>query len=407
MGRERTTGASLVVTGGGRRYARPDHDRDPLADAVRVVGLGDGLGDGLTGPLGTLRGRRLRVKLGCDPTAPDLHLGHLVLLHRIRALQRLGHDPVLVVGDFTASIGDPTGRSAERPVLTDAQVADAAERFVGQMRRHVDEGVVVRRNSEWLDMPARELLGLARHVTMAQLLEREDFRARIDQGRPLSLTEVAYPLLQAYDSVVVEADLEIGGSDQLFNLMAARHLQRGLGRPPQAVVTFPLLVGLDGVRKMSKSLGNHVALDDPPADVYGKTMSIPDACVDQWCSLLLLDGRVGTDLPAMPRKRLLARSLVAMLSGADAVDAAEDDFDRVRRRDAPATMTTVEVDGLIHLPGVFSEALGVSRTQVRRWIGDGALRHDGVPVDAIDLDAADAVGEWRVGRRWVRLRPRS
>src|SRR5215212_3824952 len=263
-------------------------------------------------------GRQLRVKLGLDPTAADLHLGHTVVLQKLREFQDLGHTVVLIIGDYTARVGDPSGRSATRPVLSGEEIEAHARTYVEQAGKVLatDERLEVRFNSEWLDMPMEELFRLARTVTVAQILERDDFSKRWAASEPISMLELLYPVLQGYDSVAVRADVELGGTDQTFNLLMGRAVQSAYGRPQQTVLTVPLLAGTDGVQKMSKSLGNHIGITEPPGDMYGKTLSIPDAALGEWYDLLL-----GEPVPAgtNPRdaKRALARALVTRYHGAE------------------------------------------------------------------------------------------
>src|SRR3954447_17035079 len=275
-------------------------------------------------------GRPLRVKLGLDPTAKDLHLGHTVVLQKLREFQDLGHTVVLIVGDYTARVGDPSGRSATRPVLSYEEIDAHAQTYLDQITRVLadDERLEVRRNSEWLDMKMEDLFRLVRTVTIARLLERDDFAKRMAAAEPISLLEFLYPVLQGYDSVAVRADVEMGGTDQTFNLHMGRALQTTHGQPPQVVLTMPLLAGLDGVRKMSKSFGNQIGITDPPGEMYGKTLRIPDELIPSWYELLL-----GVEAPAElgPRdaKRALARALVARFWGEEAGAEAEAGFDRV------------------------------------------------------------------------------
>src|SRR4051812_1011665 len=241
-------------------------------------------------------GRRLRVKLGLDPTAADLHLGHTVVLQKLREFQELGHRVVLIVGDFTARVGDPSGRSSTRPVLSAEDIAANARTYQEQaLRVLVDdpERYELRWNSEWLDMPMEELFRLARTTTVAQLLERDDFARRYAAAQPISVLELLYPLMQGYDSVAVRSDVELGGTDQTFNLLLARDVQRAYGAGEQAVLTMPILPGTDGVEKMSKSLGNHVGVTDPPEEMYGKVMSLPDEAMPTWFELLGIEPPAG------------------------------------------------------------------------------------------------------------------
>ena len=228
-------------------------------------------------------GRPLRVKLGLDPTAKDIHLGHTVVLQKLREFQDLGHTVVLIIGDYTARVGDPSGRSATRPVLSPEEIDEHAQSYLDQASKVLadDERLEVRRNSEWLDMPMEDLFRLVRTVTIAQLLERDDFSKRMAASEPISLLELLYPVLQGYDSVAIRADVELGGTDQTFNLFMGRALQTTHGQPPQVVLTLPLLNGTDGERKMSKSYGNHIGITEPPGNMYGKTLSVPDTELDR------------------------------------------------------------------------------------------------------------------------------
>src|SRR5256885_4712374 len=300
------------------------------SNAVDVLPRG-ALADKLA--MAAAEGRPLRVKLGIDPTAPDIHVGHAVVLRKLREFQEAGHRVVLIVGDYTARVGDPSGRSSERPMLSPEEIEANATTFQAQALKVIDgdpERLEVRHNGEWLNMPMAELLGLARTTTAAQLLEREDFAQRWSAKRPISMLELLYPLLQGYDSVAVHADVELGGTDQKFNLLLGRDVQRAYGQSEQAILTMPLLVGTDGHRKMSKSLANEIGITDPPGDMFGKTMSIPDEATAEYYRLLLEppshDTRRpagGGDSSAVPSalgglsardaKRALARGLVAWL----------------------------------------------------------------------------------------------
>ncbi len=355
-------------------------------------------------------GRPLRVKLGLDPTAADVHLGHTVVLQKLREFQDAGHTVVLIIGDYTARVGDPSGRSATRPVLTGEEIDANARTYVNQAGKVLltDAQLEIRHNGEWLDMTMESLFGLVRHVTVAQLLERDDFAKRFAAHQPISLLELLYPVLQGYDSVAVDADVELGGTDQTFNLLMGRAIQSAYGKPQQVVLTTPLLVGTDGVEKMSKSLGNHIGVTDPPAEMYGKTLSIPDAAMPGWYDLLL-----GTTPPegVSPRdaKRALARALVTRFHDEAAAAEAEAAFDRVHiAREVPEDMPTAvlhPVDGVVHLPEVLAEHLGMSRSEARRNIGQGGVRLDGEPVAEIDLPVEGLDGSvLQVGkRRFLRL----
>jgi len=336
-------------------------------------------------------GRPLRVKLGIDPTAPDIHLGFTVVLGKLREFQDLGHTVVLIVGDYTARVGDPSGRSATRPVLSGEQIDANAATFQAQALKVLDpDRLEVRRNGEWLDMPMEELFRLVRTTTVARILERDDFAKRYAAHAPISLLELLYPLLQGYDSVAVRADVELGGTDQKFNLLLGRDVQTAYGQPEQAILTLPILPGIDGERKMSKSYGNYIGVTEPPEEVYGKTLRLPDAALGQWYDLLL-----GDPLPAdaNPRdaKRALARALVARFHDADAALAAERAFDRVHvehrpPEELPAVALRANGDGLVHLPALLADAFGVSRSEARRSLEQGGVKLDGEPLSGEPLD---------------------
>jgi tyrosyl-tRNA synthetase len=333
-------------------------------------------------------GRELRVKLGIDPTAPDIHLGHAVVLRKLREFQDLGHRVVLIVGDYTARVGDPSGRSAIRPELAPEIVDANAETFTKQAFTLLDpDRTEVRRNSEWLDMPMEDLFRLARTATVAQLLERDDFARRYAAHQPISILELLYPLLQGYDSVAVRADVELGGTDQKFNLLLAREVQHAYGADPQAILTMPILPGLDGVRRMSKSLGNYVGVTEPAAEVFGKLMSVPDAAMPAYFELLL-EGADGARSP-VERKRALARRITAALHGEDEARAAEDRFDRLHvERRAPEEIEdlVLPAEAVVHLPRVIADAFGVSRSEARRLLAQGGVRLDGASASEADLD---------------------
>ncbi|HEY7961936.1 MAG TPA: tyrosine--tRNA ligase [Solirubrobacteraceae bacterium] len=359
-------------------------------------------------------GRALRVKLGIDPTAPDIHLGHAVVLGKLREFQDAGHVVVLIVGDYTARVGDPSGRSALRPMLSAQEIEANAATFEAQALQILDPDerrLEVRRNSEWLEMTTVEMLRLMRTTTVAQLLERDDFAKRWSEKQPISMLELMYPLLQGYDSVVVEADVELGGTDQKFNLLLGRDLQRAYGQPGQAIMTMPILVGVDGRQKMSKLLGNHIGITDPPAEMYGKTLSLPDAAMGDYFRLLL-QREPPAQLPARDAKRLLARELVAWLHSPEQALVAERHFDRVFvEREAPEEIEDARfhaADGVVHLPGLIAEVFGVSRSQARRMIEQGGVTLGERPLAAGEHDVAveQADGQvLRVGkRRFRRLR---
>jgi tyrosyl-tRNA synthetase len=357
-------------------------------------------------------GRPLRVKLGIDPTAPDIHLGFTVVLQKLREFQNLGHIVVLIVGDYTARVGDPSGRDTTRPVLDPAEIQANAQTFTEQALLVLDqERLEVRFNGEWLDMTMEQLFSLVRSVTVAQLLERDDFAKRFSAHEPISLLELLYPLLQGYDSVAVRADVELGGTDQKFNLLLGRDIQRHFGQPEQIILTLPLLTGTDGQRKMSKSFGNYIGVTESPEEMYGKTLSIPDGSLPLWYELLLGSAPPG-DLEARDAKRALARRLVERFHGAAAATSAEEAFDRqfIQHR-PPEDLPELEWrrDGdLVHLPAVLSKAFGVSSSEARRTIGQGGVRVEGRAVDrgVLDLpvDALDGKVLQLGKRKFVRVR---
>jgi tyrosyl-tRNA synthetase len=351
-------------------------------------------------------GRQLRVKLGIDPTAPDIHLGHSVVLQKLREFQDLGHLVVLIVGDYTARVGDPSGRSETRPALSPEEIDAHARTFQEQAFAVLDsERVEVRYNSEWLDMSMEDLFRLARIATVGQLLERDDFAKRMASHTPISVLELLYPLLQGYDSVAIRADVELGGTDQKFNLLLGRDIQRAYGVPEQAVLTMPILPGTDGVRRMAKSLGNYIGVTDPAGEMYGKTLSIPDGALTVWYELLL-GSAPPDDLVPRDAKRALARALVARFHGADAAAAAEAEFDRVfvqRRPPEDIPTVTWPVDHPdVHLPALLADAFGISTSEARRALAQGGVKLDGDPVGdgALDLPAEAVDGKvLQLGKR--------
>jgi tyrosyl-tRNA synthetase len=336
-------------------------------------------------------GRSLRVKLGIDPTAPDIHLGHSVVLRALRRFQDAGHTVVLIIGDYTARVGDPSGRSETRPVLSPEEIERNAATFQEQALKVLDadpDRLEVVRNGEWLNMPPDRLFALARIATVAQMLERDDFARRMAAGEPISVLELLYPLLQGYDSVAVRADVELGGTDQKFNLLLGRDVQRAHGQPEQVVVTLPILPGIDGERRMSKSLRNYIGVTEPPEEIYGKTMRVPDGALASWQELLL-DGPP-PDLPPRDAKRALARELVSRFHGEAAAQAAEANFDRVHVEHRPPEDVEETVfrptDGVAHLPAVIAEVFGISTSEARRVQAQGGVRLDGDALGADDLD---------------------
>jgi tyrosyl-tRNA synthetase len=333
-------------------------------------------------------GKTLRVKLGVDPTRPDLTFGHMVVLNKLRQFQDLGHQAVLIIGDYTTRIGDPTGRSDTRPVLTEAEIETNAKTYLEQAYRILDpQKTEVRRNSEWFGkMSFLDALNLSRQMTVAQMLVRDDFAKRHAAGTPISIVEFLYPLLQGYDSVMLKADLEIGGSDQLFNMMVGRDLQQNAGQAPQAVLGMPLLVGLDGVKKMSKSLGNYIAFNENPKDMFGKIMSVPDDTMWVYYDLLLeISAEEQATLRAlhpMEAKKQLAVRLTDKFHGAGAGLKERTEFETVFskggiRTDMPefawATLTQGAAEfGLVDL--LAATSLFPSKKEIRRLIEGGAVK---------------------------------
>lgn len=339
----------------------------------------------------------LRVKAGFDPTAPDLHLGHTVLLHKLRQFQQLGHEVFFLIGDFTGMIGDPTGKSETRKALTREDVLRNAETYKEQVFKVLDpEKTRVVFNSEWLSpLKATDLIGLAAKYTVARMLEREDFYKRFSSQLPISIHEFLYPLIQGYDSVALKADVELGGTDQKFNLLVGRELQREWGQTPQTVITMPLLEGLDGVNKMSKSLGNYIGINDPPDEIFGKIMSISDDLMLRYYELLsdttllelqnLKDGMKSGSVHPMEAKKALGRELVARYHGIAAAAAAEENFiKRFRDNQVPEEMDNLELSaegGKMLLCKVLSEAqLVKSNSEGRRSILQGGVKVDSVKV---------------------------
>ncbi len=377
--------------------------------------------------LARLKKRRpLRIKYGCDPSRPDLHLGHLVHLDKLRALQELGHTVIFLIGDFTGMIGDPTGRSRTRPALTREEVAENAETYREQAGRVLDvDRAEIRFNHEWMDgMNLADFIRLCSRATVARLIERDDFRTRYRDGVPIALHEFLYPMVQAYDSVALRADVELGGSDQHVNLLLAREIQRAYGQEPQIVLTLPLLEGTDGVEKMSKSTGNAVGITDPPDEMYGRTMSIPDSVLPRWCDLLApkdweevwtlrgrLDGGEGN-----PRdlKAALARRFVERFWGEEAASGAEAAFDRLfRRHEAPEDMPEIEVEtgepaGALIIDLLCRAEFAGSRSEAKRLLAQGGVRLDGERVRGAEARAAPGEYVLQAGkRRFARIRVRT
>ncbi|MEX1005259.1 MAG: tyrosine--tRNA ligase [Acidimicrobiia bacterium] len=366
-------------------------------------------------------GRPLRVKLGLDPTAPAVTLGWAVVLRKLRHFQELGHTAVLIVGDFTAQVGDPSGKSETRNRLSRDEVLGYAESLLDEFQRVLlAEPLEIRYNSEWLDaIDMAGLLELTSKATVAQMMERGDFAKRLAANTPISVMEFLYPLLQGYDSVAVRADVELGGSDQLWNLMMGREVQRGYGMDPQVALTMPLLVGTDGAQKMSQSLGNYIGVAEDPTEQFGKTMSIPDELLVQWFELATEVGldeiatiasglADGSEHPNATKRRL-AREIVTLYHGADAALGAEAHFDTVHKRhEVPEDIDshTLGDDDPVSLAALIRDAgLAASGGEARRLIAQGAVRVDGEVVTELEVARFQLVGTvLQVGkRRFVRL----
>ncbi len=366
-------------------------------------------------------GDELRVKLGLDPTAPAVTLGWAVVLRKLRQFQDLGHTAVLIVGDFTAQVGDPSGKSETRTRLTADQVAAFAEPLLDQFRKILaPERLEIRYNSEWLaPLDMGDVLELTSKVTVAQMLERGDFAKRFESGTPISVMEFMYPLLQAYDSVAVRADVELGGADQLWNLMMGRVIQERSGQRPQVALTMPLLIGIDGHQKMSQSLGNYIGIEDPPAEMFGKTMRIPDELMIEWFRLTtdvpedeilgFAEGLADGSVHPGELKRRLAREIVAQYWGAEAAAEAEETFNRVFREHRPPEDVPeypVPAEDPVWLPGLLHAAgLVSSNSEGRRLVAQGAVKLDGNKVGSETVPRSGLVGQTlQVGkRRFLRL----
>ena len=370
-------------------------------NAVDVLPVG-----GLERKLAT--GRPLRVKLGIDVTSPDIHVGRAIPLQRMRAFQDEGHTGVLIVGDYTTRIGDPSGRSIERPVFSDEEIDENAKSYLDQAMVVLDpDRTEVRYNGEWLSkLTYAEVVRLARTITVARILERDDFEKRFRSGDPISVSELLYPLMQAYDSVAIEADVELGGTDQLYNLLAGRDVMEAYGLEPQVVLTTPLLLSWDG-EKMSSSVGNNIPLQEAPEEQFGRTMRISDEQLPQWYQLVL--EQPVPDGDPLEAKLALARFVVSRSHGEDASRAAEEHFTRVvRERQAPDDVHEVSLPegDPVHLPALLAESLGIGSTsEARRLIAQGGVRVNGEVVSEVDLPRATLSGALvQAGkRRFARL----
>jgi tyrosyl-tRNA synthetase len=333
-------------------------------------------------------GRPLRIKLGADPTSPDLHLGHSLALLKMRQFQDLGHHGVLIIGDFTAMIGDPSGRSVTRPQLSREQVLANAESYREQAFKVLDPArTEIVYNGEWFEkMQFQEVLRLNSLVTLQQMLQREDFRARIDQQHPIHAHEIQYPIMQGWDSVMIRADVELGGTDQLFNILVGRDLQKQQGMPPQVVLLLPILEGLDGTKKMSKSLGNYIGISEAPADVFGKVMSISDELMARYYDLLL-HRKLPPEMHPLEAKKQLGRELVQTYHSADAATKAAEDWNarfsekRLSEADLPG-FRAGPGDAVTVVAAAYASAFALtkSRTEARRLIEQGSIQLDGVKI---------------------------
>jgi tyrosyl-tRNA synthetase len=356
--------------------------------------------------------RPLRIKLGIDPTAPDIHVGHAIPLQRMAAFQRAGHVGVLIVGDYTGRIGDPSGLSVERPVLSDQEIDSNAKRYFQQASQIIDpDKTEVRFNGEWLaKLDFAAVVRLTRTITVARLLERDDFAKRFSTQAPISVSELLYPLMQAYDSVAVEADVELGGTDQLYNLLAGREVMQAYGLEPQVALTTPLLIGTDG-RKMSASLGNYIGLAEPPEEQFGKTMRISDEQLPEYYRLVIESEEDPRKLEPMEAKLALARFIVTRSHGPDAAERAEAHFTRVvREGKAPDEVPEADVpaDDPVHLPALLVELFRVpSTSEARRLIAQGGVKLNGDVISELDVPRGSLGGALlQAGKRqFVRFRP--
>ena len=355
-------------------------------------------------------GESLRVKLGLDPTAPDLHVGHLVVFDTLRMFQDEGHTVVVIIGDYTALIGDPSGRSVTRPMLSEAEIARNAETYFKQLDLVLDRSKIeVRHNSEWLaTLTAADILRLMAKATLQQVLQREDFADRLKEGASISAHEILYPFNQAYDSVAIDADVEIGGTDQLFNLLFGREIQKAYGKQSQDVAVFPLLEGTDGVQKMSKSLPNYIGLTEPPEQIYGKMMSIPDKLIEKYVRLIsgLEPKEQDAVLGSKPRdaKAALARQLVKRLHGEEEARRAEEDFNKkFRQHETPDQIEELAITFPIQLvEALVTSGLAKSNGEARRLIEQRGVKVDGVVAagdDPLQPNQVVQVGK----RRWMRF----
>lgn len=327
-------------------------------------------------------GKKLRIKLGADPTSADLHLGHSVVLTKLRAFQDMGHTAVLVIGDFTAAVGDPSGRDTTRPMLSPEQIKQNAKTYTDQAFKVLDPSKTeIHFNSEWLNpfFTTKEILGTLSKVTLSQVLERDDFKKRMKAGNPISVLEVMYSLFQGQDSVALKADVELGGTDQIFNLLVGRQLQKNNGQEPQVVMTVPLLVGTDGVKKMSKSYGNYIGINDAPKDIFGKVMSISDELMMQYYELLTAEDLAAVKaMHPMAAKKNLAKILTSRFHGAEAGQKELENFEQVfSKKELPTDLPTIKAEGQTYVSVLLAAGFAKSKNEARRLIMQGGVKLNG------------------------------
>ena len=330
-------------------------------------------------------GKKLRIKLGADPTSADLHLGHSVVLTKLRAFQDMGHTAVLVIGDFTAAVGDPSGRDTTRPMLSPEQIKQNAKTYTDQAFKVLDPSKTeIHFNSEWLNpfFTTKEILGTLSKVTLSQVLERDDFKKRMKAGNPISVLEVMYSLFQGQDSVALKADVELGGTDQIFNLLVGRQLQKNNGQEPQVVMTVPLLVGTDGVKKMSKSYGNYIGINDTPKDIFGKVMSISDELMMQYYELLTAEDLTSVKaMHPMAAKKNLAKILTSRFHGAEAGQRELENFEQVfSKKELPTNLPEIKAEGQTYVSVILAAGFAKSKNEARRLIMQGGVKLNGEKV---------------------------
>lgn len=349
-------------------------------------------------------GKKLRIKLGADPTSADLHLGHSVVLTKLRAFQDMGHTAVLVIGDFTAAVGDPSGRDSTRPMLSQEQIRQNAKTYTDQAFKVLDPSKTeIHFNSEWLNpfFTTKEILGTLSKVTLSQVLERDDFKKRMKAGNPISVLEVMYSLFQGQDSVALKADVELGGTDQIFNLLVGRQLQKNNGQEPQVVMTVPLLVGTDGVKKMSKSYGNYIGINDAPKDIFGKVMSISDELMMQYYELLTSEDLAQVKaMHPMTAKKNLARILTARFHGEEAGKKELENFEQVfSKKELPTDLPSINANGQTYVSIILAAHFAKSKNEARRLIMQGGVKLNGEKVLEEGLVNFDGEAVLQVGKK--------